>query len=204
MMTEQEILQTFADTGALLEGHFELRSKLHSDRYFQCANVLRYPRIAARLCDELVAKMNAACDVGRIDGVISPAVGGILVGHEVARALDTKCVFAEKVQAGDEVDATGKPVTKLAMRRFSLKPGDRYVVAEDVVTKGGRVQETIDLVQAAGAEVAAVVLLVDRSKGSVKFGDIPMFSLVQIQPTTWEPAACPLCAAGGHPVHPGS
>jgi len=195
MMTEQEILQTFADTGALLEGHFELRSKLHSDRYFQCANVLRYPRIAARLCDELVAKMNAACDVGRIDGVISPAVGGILVGHEVARALDTKCVFAEKVQAGDEVDATGKPVTKLAMRRFSLKPGERYVVAEDVVTKGGRVQETIDLVQAAGAEVAAVVLLVDRSKGSVKFGDIPMFSLVQIQPTTWEPAACPLCAA---------
>ena len=204
MMTEQEILKTFADTGALLEGHFELRSKLHSDRYFQCANVLRYPRIAARLCDELVAKMNAACDVGRIDGVISPAVGGILVGHEVARALDTKCVFAEKVQAGDEVDATGKPVTKLAMRRFSLKPGERYVVAEDVVTKGGRVQETIDLVQAAGAEVAAVVLLVDRSKGSVKFGDIPMFSLVQIQPTTWEPTACPLCAAGGHPVHPGS
>ena len=204
MMTEQEILKIFADTGALLEGHFELRSKLHSDRYFQCANVLRYPRIAARLCDELVAKMNAACDVGKIDGVISPAVGGILVGHEVARALDTKCVFAEKVQAGDEVDATGKPVTKLAMRRFSLKPGERYVVAEDVVTKGGRVQETIDLVQAAGAEVAAVVLLVDRSKGSVKFGDIPMFSLVQIQPTTWEPAACPLCAAGGHPVHPGS
>ena len=204
MMTEQEILKIFSDTGALLEGHFELRSKLHSDRYFQCANVLRYPRIAARLCDELVAKMNAACDVGKIDGVISPAVGGILVGHEVARALDTKCVFAEKVQAGDEVDATGKPVTKLAMRRFSLKPGERYVVAEDVVTKGGRVQETIDLVQAAGAEVAAVVLLVDRSKGSVKFGDIPMFSLVQIQPTTWEPAACPLCAAGGHPVHPGS
>ena len=204
MMTEQEILKIFSDTGALLEGHFELRSKLHSDRYFQCANVLRYPRIAARLCDELVAKMNAACDIGKVDGVISPAVGGILVGHEVARALDTKCVFAEKVQAGDEVDATGKPVTKLAMRRFSLKPGERYVVAEDVVTKGGRVQETIDLVQAAGAEVAAVVLLVDRSKGSVKFGDIPMFSLVQIQPTTWEPAACPLCAAGGHPVHPGS
>jgi len=204
MMTEQEILKVFSDTGALLEGHFELRSKLHSDRYFQCANVLRYPRIAARLCDELVAKMKAACDIGQIDGVISPAVGGILVGHEVARALDTKCVFAEKVQAGDEVDATGKPVTKLAMRRFSLKPGERYVVAEDVVTKGGRVQETIDLVKGAGAEVAAVVLLVDRSKGSVKFGDIPMFSLVQIQPTTWEPSACPLCAAGGKPVHPGS
>ena len=203
MMTEEEILKIFEETDALLSGHFELRSKLHSDRYFQCANVLRYPRIAAKLCDEVVAKMNAACDIGKIDGVISPAVGGILVGHEVARALDTKCVFAEKVQA-EGLDATGKPITKLAMRRFTLKPGERYVVAEDVVTKGGRVQETIDLVQAAGAEVAAVVLLVDRSKGSVKFGNIPMFSLVQIQPTTWEPAACPLCAAGGHPVHPGS
>ena len=203
MMTEEEILKIFEETGALLSGHFELRSKLHSDRYFQCANVLRYPRIAAKLCDEVVAKMNAACDIGKIDGVISPAVGGILVGHEVARALDTKCVFAEKVQA-EGLDATGKPITKLAMRRFTLKPGERYVVAEDVVTKGGRVQETIDLVQATGAEVAAVVLLVDRSKGSVKFGNIPMFSLVQIQPTTWEPASCPLCAAGGHPVHPGS
>ena len=203
MMTEEEVLKIFADTGALLTGHFELRSKLHSDRYFQCANVLRYPRIAARLCDALVAKMKAACDIGPLDGVISPAVGGILVGHEVARALDTKCVFAEKVP-GEGVDATGKPVTKLAMRRFALKPGERYVVAEDVVTRGGRVQETIDLVQAAGADVAAVVLLVDRSKGTVRFGDIPMFSLVQIQPTTWEPAACPLCKAGGHPVHPGS
>jgi len=203
-MTEQEILDVFAKTGALLEGHFELRSKLHSDRYFQCANVLRYPRIAAQLCDELVAKLRATADIGAIDGVISPAVGGILVGHEVARVLDTKCVFAEKVQAGDEVDATGKPVTKLAMRRFTLNPGERYVVAEDVVTKGGRVQETIDLVKAAGAEVAAVALLVDRSKGTVRFGNIPMVSLVQIQPTTWEPSACPLCAAGGHPVHPGS
>ena len=203
MMTEEEVLKIFADTGALLTGHFELRSKLHSDRYFQCANLLRYPRIAARLCDALVAKMKAACDIGPLDGVISPAVGGILVGHEVARALDTKCVFAEKVP-GEGVDATGKPVTKLAMRRFALKPGERYVVAEDVVTKGGRVQETIGLVQAAGADVAAVVLLVDRSKGTVRFGDIPMFSLVQIQPTTWEPASCPLCAAGGHPVHPGS
>jgi orotate phosphoribosyltransferase len=130
-------------------------------------------------------------------------VGGILVGHEVARALDVKCVFAEKVQ-GEGVDATGKPVTKLAMRRFTLKPGERYVVAEDVVTKGGRVQETVDLVRAAGAEVAAIVLLVDRSMGAVKFGDVPMFSLVQIQPTTWEPAECPLCAAGDKPVHPGS
>ena len=203
-MTEKQVLKAFKDTGALLEGHFELRSKLHSNRYFQCANVLRYPRIAEKLCREVTRLAVKSGKLGkRIDGVISPAVGGILVGHEVARELNVKCVFAEKVQ-GDGVDATGKPNTVLAMRRFQLKKGERYVVAEDVVTKGGRVQETIDLVKAAGAEVAAVVLLVDRSKGSVKFGDIPMFSLVQIQPTTWEPASCPLCAAGGHPVHPGS
>jgi len=203
MITEEETLKIFADTGALLEGHFELRSKLHSDRYFQCANVLRYPRIAERLCGEVTAAMLADGRVGKIDGVISPAVGGILVGHEVARALDVKCVFAEKVQ-GEGVDAAGKPITKLAMRRFSLKPGERYVVAEDVVTKGGRVQETIDLVQAAGAEVAAVVLLVDRSGGTVSFGGIPMYSLVRLQPVTWRPEECPLCAKGGKPVHPGS
>ena len=203
-MTQAQVLKAFKDTGALLEGHFELRSKLHSNRYFQCANVLRYPRIAEKLCREVTRQAVKSGKLGKkIDGVISPAVGGILVGHEVARELNVKCIFAEKVQ-GEGVDATGKPNTVLAMRRFQIKKGERYVVAEDVVTKGGRVQETIDLVKAAGAEVAAVVLLVDRSKGSVKFGDIPMFSLVQIQPTTWEPAACPLCAAGGHPVHPGS
>lgn len=203
MMTEAEVLEAFKSTGALLEGHFELRSKLHSNRYFQCANVLRYPRIAAKLCDAVVEKMKAGCELGKIDGVISPAVGGILVGHEVARALDTKCVFAEKVQ-GEGVDATGKPNTVLAMRRFTLKPGERYVVAEDVVTKGGRVQETIDLVKKAGCEVAAVVLLVDRSGGKVSFGSIPMFSLMRMTPETWQPSECPLCKAGGHPVHPGS
>ncbi|MCQ2390435.1 MAG: orotate phosphoribosyltransferase [Kiritimatiellae bacterium] len=204
-MTEKQVLKYFEDTGALLSGHFELRSKLHSDRYFQCANVLRYPRIAEKLCKEVTQRAIKSGKLGKkIDGVISPAVGGILVGHEVARVLNVKCVFAEKVPDGDKKDATGKPVTKLAMRRFTLKKGERYVVAEDVVTKGGRVQETIDLVKAAGAKVAGVVLLVDRSAGKVKFGRIPMFSLMQMTPTTWEPAKCPLCAKGSKPCHPGS
>ncbi len=204
-MTEKQVIKHFEETGALLTGHFELRSKLHSDRYFQCANVLRYPRIAEKLCKEVTTRAIKSGKLGkRIDGVISPAVGGILVGHEVARVLNVKCVFAEKVQDGDEKDATGKPVTKLAMRRFALKKGERYVVAEDVVTKGGRVQETIDLVKAAGAKVAGVVLLVDRSGGKVKFGKIPMFSLMQMTPVTWEPSECPLCKAGGKPCHPGS
>ena len=90
------------------------------------------------------------------------------------------------------------------MRRFALKTGERYVVAEDVVTKGGRVQETIDLVKAAGAKVAGVILLVDRSAGKVKFGRIPMFSLMQMTPETWTAAECPMCKKGGKPVHPGS
>ena len=202
-MTQEEVLTAFKETGALLEGHFELRSKLHSNRYFQCANVLRYPRVAERLCAALVKKMTAASDLGRIDGVISPAVGGILVGHEVARALDVKCVFAEKVP-GTGVDASGKSNTVLAMRRFTLTPGERDIVAEDVVTKGGRVQETIDLVRGAGCSVVAVALLVDRSSGTVRFDDIPMFSLMQMTPETWTAADCPMCKAGGRPCHPGS
>lgn len=202
-MKQEEVMEAFRETGALLEGHFELRSKLHSNRYFQCANVLRYPRVAERLCAALVEKMRSSGVLGEVTGVISPAVGGILVGHEVARALDTMCIFAEKVQ-GEGVDATGKPNTVLAMRRFKIQPGGRYVVAEDVVTKGGRVQETIDLVKAAGAEVAAVALLVDRSAGKVSFGPIPMFSLMQMTPETWTAEECPLCRAGSKPVHPGS
>ncbi len=202
-ISEAVVLDIFKKTGALLDGHFELRSKLHSPRYFQCANVLRYPRIAARLCDALALKLRRGCDLGRIDGVISPAVGGIIVGHEIARALDVKCIFAEKKEIPGELDAAGKPVTKLVMRRFAMKPGERYVVAEDVVTRGGRVQETIDLVRAAGAEPVAAVVLVDRSGGKAAF-DCPWFSLMKIEAETWEPSKCPLCAAGGHPVHPGS
>ncbi|MBR4172242.1 MAG: orotate phosphoribosyltransferase [Kiritimatiellae bacterium] len=190
-MNEQDILKVLADTGALLSGHFQLRSGLHSDRFFQCANVLRFPRIAGELCAELVKRMNEATDIGKVDGVISPALGGILVGHEVARALDTKCVFAEK-QDG-----------QLVMRRFTLKPGERYVVAEDVITRGGRVQETIDIVKAAGAEVAAVLVLVDRSAGNAHF-DYPTFSLLKMAPQVWEPDACPLCAKHEPFVHPGS
>ena len=173
-MNETDILKLLEQTGALLSGHFELRSGLHSNRFFQCANVLRYPRIAGQLCDELVRRVKGEMDLGAVDGVISPALGGILVGHEVARALDVKCVFAEKQEG------------KLVMRRFALKPGERYVVAEDVITRGGRVQETIDIVKAAGAEVAAVLVLVDRSAGLASFG-YPTFSLLKMAPEVWEP-----------------
>jgi len=175
----------------LLSGHFELRSGLHSDRFFQCANVLRYPRVAEKLCAELVRRMLPHLGTARIDGVIAPALGGILVGHEVARALDVRSIFAEK-QDG-----------RLVMRRFVIRPGERYVVAEDVITRGGRVQETIDIVRAAGAETLAVAVLVDRSAGAARF-DYPAFSLLHMAPQVWEPAACPLCRQGLKLVHPGS
>ena len=191
-MTEDEILAILRETGALLEGHFELRSGLHSDQFFQCANVLRYPRVAERLCGALVAKLRGtvpeACSVA---GVVSPAMGGILVGHEVARAMDVPSIFAEK-QDG-----------KLVMRRFSIAAGERMIVAEDVVTRGGRVQETIDIVEGCGAEVVAVLLLVDRSGGKARF-ESPMVSLLEMEPETYEPADCPLCAKGIELVHPGS
>jgi len=190
-MTEQDILNLLTETGALLSGHFELRSGLHSDRFFQCANVLSHPRVAERLCAELVRNMQPVIRGASIDGVIAPALGGIIVGHEVARALNVLSIFAEK-QDG-----------KLVMRRFAIRPGERYVVAEDVITRGGRVQETIDIVRAAGATVVAVAVLVDRSAGTASF-DYPTFSLLKMAPQTWEPSSCPLCKQGGKPVHPGS
>jgi orotate phosphoribosyltransferase len=190
-MTESDVLNLLEETGALLSGHFELRSGLHSDRFFQCANLLRFPRKAEILCRELVENVKASGELGAIDAVISPALGGILVGHEVARALDVMSIFAEKEDG------------KLVMRRFGIEPGARYVVAEDVITRGGRVQETIDLVEAGGGVVAAIALLVDRSAGTVSF-DYPTFSLVQMAPTVWDPSECPLCAEGSKAVHPGS
>ncbi|MDA0990407.1 MAG: orotate phosphoribosyltransferase [Verrucomicrobia bacterium] len=184
------VLDTLRSCDAYLDGHFELRSGLHSDRFFQCANVLRYPRIAGVLCTQLVALAQATSPL-RVDTVIAPALGGIVVGHEVARVLDVPSIFAEKVDGA------------LALRRFSIIKGDRYVVAEDVVTRGGRVQETIDLVEAGGGLVEAVLVLVDRSGGKLS---IPyrLVSLFQMEPTTYEPATCPLCAKGLPLEHPGS
>lgn len=189
-MDKNEILKDLEATGALLTGHFELRSKLHSNRFFQCALLQRHPRIFEKLCAGLAEKVRAG-NVGTIDCVIAPALGGIVAGHEVARDLDVLSIFAEK-QDG-----------KLAMRRFSIEKGKRYLVVEDVITRGGRVQETIDLVRANGGEPVAVAVLVDRSAGKADFG-LPLFSLLEMAPEVWEPADCPMCKAGSHPVHPGS
>lgn len=185
-----EIMAAFARSGALLEGHFELRSGLHSDRFFQCAMALRFPDVAEQLCRALVGRMRAV-DFPAVDAVIAPALGGLVVGHEMARALGVLSIFAEK--DGDV----------LAMRRFQIDAGKRYLVAEDVVTRGGRVQETIDLVRAGGGLVSGVAVLVDRSAGAAQFG-VPLVSLQQMAPQVWRPEDCPLCQAGGRAVHPGS
>ncbi|OGV43341.1 MAG: orotate phosphoribosyltransferase [Lentisphaerae bacterium GWF2_57_35] len=192
-MNREEAIEVFRNTHALLSGHFELRSGLHSDQFFQCAQVLQYPRLAEKLCRALMEKIHQAR--GRdfeVQAVISPALGGIPVGQEIGRILDVRAIFAEK-QDG-----------KLVLRRaFEVRRGEHFIVAEDVVTRGGRVQETIDIVTSRGGIVDAVVVLVDRSGGKASFGP-PMFSLLQLEPMTWSPEDCPLCKAGSKAVHPGS
>lgn len=188
-VTDRDVLQIFRETQALLDGHFLLRSGLHSRQYFQCALVLQWPRHAERLCGALAAKLRA---VGA-ETVLSPALGGLFIGHELARALGVRHIFAEKNAAG-----------KLELRRnFQIRPGERFIVAEDVITKGGRVQESIAIVRQAGGVVAGVGTLVDRSDGTVEFG-APLESLLRLQIETFEPAACPLCRAGSLAVKPGS
>lgn len=190
-MKQEDVLGLFEETGALLNGHFELRSGLHSNRFFQCALLLQYPRIAGQLCEALVEKMKTDLADLEVDTVIAPAMGGITIGHDVARALGVRFIFVEKE---DNV---------LKLRRFKIKEGERFVVAEDVVTRGGRVQETIDIVKENGGEVAAIGILVNRSGGKAAF-DAPLVSLLDIEPITYDPSDCPLCREGLELVHPGS
>ena len=146
-----ELLALFRMTGALLDGHFVLRSGLHSRQFFQCALLLQHTDIAARVCGMLADKVRAL----DCDSVISPALGGIVVGQEVGRALGKRHIFAEKAAGG------------LVLRRgFKIAPNERFIVAEDVVTRGGRVQETVDIVREKGGVVAAVAVIVDRSGGN--------------------------------------
>jgi len=188
-MTDSTVLQIFRDTDALLEGHFLLRSGLHSRQFFQCALVLQYPRHAETLCRALADKLQST----GAQTVISPALGGLFIGHEVGRALGQRHIFAEK-------NATGQ----LELRRnFKIAPGEKVLVVEDVVTKGGRVQETLEIVRQKGGQAVAVGVLVDRSDGTVNFG-VPLVSLLKLQIETFSPASCPLCQAGQPVVKPGS
>ncbi len=169
-MTNEEALRLFRETGALLEGHFILRSGLHSRQFFQCALALQQMPIVEKFGRALAEKVQSL----NVSTVISPAMGGLVIGQEVARQLGARFIFVEKEQG------------KLVLRRgFDIVPGEKLLVVEDVVTKGGRVQETIDIVRANRGQVAGVAMIVDRSNGSVDLG-VPTFSLIKLNVETFE------------------
>ncbi|MEO7723780.1 MAG: orotate phosphoribosyltransferase [Chthoniobacterales bacterium] len=166
----EDLLALFRQSGALLDGHFVLRSRLHSRQFFQCAILLQHTEIAARVCAQLADRLRGL----ECDAVISPALGGIVVGQEVGRSLGKRHIFAEKEAGG------------LVLRRgFVISPDERFIVAEDVVTRGGRVQETIDIVRARGGQVVGVGVLVDRSGGQRPDFGCPFVSLVEMQVETF-------------------
>ena len=184
-----DLLDLFRQTGALLEGHFLLRSGLHSRQFFQCALLLQDTRIAAQVCSQLAEKVRA---IGATR-VISPALGGVIVGHEVARHLGLPHIFAEKDN------------DRLVLRRgFHIHPGDKFLVVEDVVTRGGRVQETLAIVRAHGGVPLAVAALVDRSGGKLPDFGCPFISLAQLNAETFEPENLPPDLAGTPAIKPGS
>jgi orotate phosphoribosyltransferase len=186
-MDEASVLSALRDTGAMLEGHFELSSGLHSDRYFQCARVLQHPARAEALARGLAPHL-PACDV-----VVGPALGAVTWAHEVARALGVRGIFTER-QDG-----------VMRMRRFELAPDERVLVVEDVLTTGGSAREVIEVVRGLGARVVGVAGVVNRS-GRNPFADLglDLWTLVAVTVEAWQPDACPLCAAGGKAVKPGS
>jgi orotate phosphoribosyltransferase len=188
------VLDLFYQTGAYLRGHFRLTSGLHSPEYLQCALVLQYPehagRLGARLGEALAALLGPEAAV---EVVGSPALGGIIIGHEVARALGARCVFAEREASG-----------KMTLRRgFSVAPGERAVVVEDVVTTGGSTREVVEVFRAAGAQVLAAASIIDRSGGQADVG-VPRVSLATLHVVSYPPEECPLCQEGVPVTKPGS
>ena len=187
-MTDTEVLNLFRQAGALLEGHFKLSSGLHSDRYLQSALVLQHPDFAEQLGCALAARTEHL----QPTAVLSPALGGIVIGQEVGRALQVRALFAER-QNGT-----------LSLRRgFSLGPGDRVLIVEDVITTGGSTRETIAVAEAEGAQVIGAASIIDRGSDPARL-NVPLQSLVRMQVAAHDPASCPLCAQGVPVVKPGS
>ena len=187
-MTERETLDLYEATGALLRGHFLLTSGLHSDVYLQSALVLQHPADATKLGEALAAPFRG----DRIQTVLAPAIGGILVSHEVARALGVRALFTER-EGG----------TMRLRRGFALAPAERCLVVEDVMTTGGSLREVVSCVEAAGGAVVGVGSLIDRSGGTARF-PVKRVSLATVKAETWTPEECPLCRSGGRAAKPGS
>lgn len=189
MLDKNEAVAIFTEAGALLQGHFRLTSGRHSDQYMQCAQVLKYPDKTEQLARHLAE----AFQDDAVELVVGPAMGGIIVSYEVARQLKVPGIFTERENG------------QMALRRgFTIQPGQRVLVVEDVVTTGGSVQEVMDVVRAAGGQVVGVGVLVDRSGGKVDFG-VKTQAVLTMDIQSWEPEQCPLCAEGKLPVvKPGS
>jgi orotate phosphoribosyltransferase len=187
------ILSAFYETGAYLKGHFRLTSGLHSPEYLQCALVLQYPRHAEHFGRLLATEFRRLEPTLNVGVVASPAIGGLIIGHEVARALNARSIFTER-------DTTGKMILR---RGFFVEPGEVAVVVEDVVTTGGSSREVIDLLKDAGARVIGAGSIIDRSGGAADLG-VPRVALKTMQVLSYSPDDCPLCRAGNPVVKPGS
>jgi orotate phosphoribosyltransferase len=187
----EDLAKLFVERGALLEGHFLLSSGLHSPRYLQCARVLMDPPLATRLGGALAGALREAVG-GPVGAVVAPALGGVVIGQEVARGLGCRGLFSER-QDG----------TMTLRRGFRVEPGEPVVVVEDVITTGKSTREVFAAVEAHGARVVGVGSLVDRSGGAADFG-VPRRSLLALDVPTWTAAECPLCARGSKPEKPGS
>ena len=187
-MTRDELLDLYRRSGALFEGHFRLTSGLHSPGYLQCALVLQYPQHAETLARAIAERARE----WRPTVVLSPALGGVVIGQEVGRALGVRAIFAER-QDG-----------VLTLRRgFMLSPGDRVLVVEDVLTTGGSTRETMQVARAAGGQVVGAASIVNRSGTAPEF-DVPFVALLEVSLPTYEPETCPLCAQSVPVVKPGS
>jgi orotate phosphoribosyltransferase len=184
----EEVITEFKKTDALLEGHFRLTSGLHSTVYLQCARVLQYPKIAEQLGQAIAAQFEGQA----IELVASPAIGGIVIGHEVARAIGARFVFTEREDR------------HMTLRRgFTVSPGEKTLVVEDVITTGGSTRETIECLKNVGANVISAASIIDRSGGEVDVG-VPRFALAALKVVSVEPDACDACRLGDPVVKPGS
>ncbi len=187
-MREEEVIERFRRTGALLEGHFVLSSGLHSTRYLQCALVLQHPKEAESFGRAIAEKYLDA----NIETVASPAIGGIIIGHETARALGAKFIWTEREQG-----------TMTLRRGFTVRAGERVLVVEDVITTGGSTRETINALQAAGANVIAAASIIDRSNGTADVG-VNRIALATLNVPSVASAECPACVRGEAAIKPGS
>ena len=183
------VIETLKEVGALLEGHFLLSSGRHSNRYCQCAKLLQHPDKAAKVLKvvaDQIKEKNIECDL-----VVGPAMGGVVVAYELGRQLGKPAIFTERVDG------------EMTLRRgFEIKPGQKVIITEDVVTTGKSFKEAAKVIEACGGEVVAVICIVDRTPGNVT--DFPMYSAIKLDIESYDPAECPLCAEGTPYIKPGS